>query len=86
MALAQARWLSGHRGRSYVEPGCGRCHQALNVYDSVAGNLAEAELLASSGRREEAGLALGRLDAAWPAERLPDHLRRRRDAVVATFN
>ena len=85
-ALAQARWLSTHRGRSYIEPGCGRCHQALNVHDSVASHLDEAELLASSDRKEEAGVAIGRLDAAWPVERLPDHLRRRREAVLATFN
>jgi putative peptide modification system cyclase len=85
-ALAQARWLSTHRGRSYVELGCGRCHQALNVYDSVASHLDEAELLAFSNRKEEASAAIGRLDAIWPVERLPDHLRRRREAVVGTFN
>ena len=85
-SLRESRWLAAHRGRSYVEPGCGRCQQALNVFDTVVSHLDSAELLASSARAKDAAAELERFDGAWPAERLPDYLRRRREAVLAAFN
>jgi len=33
-AAKEAAWLRQHRGRAYIEQGCGQCRQALNVFDS----------------------------------------------------
>ncbi|MBO9715240.1 MAG: putative peptide modification system cyclase, partial [Pseudoxanthomonas sp.] len=85
-ALAQAQWLSTHRGRAYVELGCGRCQQALNVYDSVASNIESAELQASAANAADARASILTLQSMWPADRMPDHLRRRTEVVLATFN
>jgi len=85
-ALAQAAWLAEHRGRAYAELGCARCQQPMNVYDTVASHLRAAEILASSNRVDEAKKELTRLDDAWSNQDEPDYLRRRRGAVVATFN
>jgi putative peptide modification system cyclase len=85
-ALAQAKWLSGHRGRAYSELGCGWCQQALNVADTTLANLLAAEQLVSMGRVVEARQQLQLFDRQWPTTGLPSHLRVRRDALVATFN
>ncbi|HEX7802763.1 MAG TPA: putative peptide modification system cyclase [Pseudoxanthomonas sp.] len=85
-ALAQAQWLSRHRGRAYSELGCGWCQQALNVADTTLANLLAAEQLSSMGRHAEARQQLQLFDRQWPPTGLPDYLRVRRDALVATFN
>lgn len=85
-ALAQAQWLSKHRGRAYSELGCGWCQQALNVADTTLANLLAAEQLSSMGRHAEARQQLQLFDRQWPPAGLPDYLRVRRDALVATFN
>jgi hypothetical protein len=80
-ALEQARWLQRRRGLAYVELECGHCLQALNVADSNLATLREAELLYQSGNSSGAKKALESFDRRWPAEVLPDHLRKRREAV-----
>ncbi len=84
-ALAQATWLTSHRGRAYSELGCGWCQQALNVTDTTLGHLLAAEVLASEGRSVDARAELQKFDRQWQPNRLPDHLRVRRAAVLATF-
>lgn len=85
-ALAQARWLSGHRGRAYSELGSGWCQQALNVADTTLASLLAAEQLVSMGRIADARQQLQLFDRQWPPTDLPDHLSVRRDALVDTFN
>jgi hypothetical protein len=84
-AKAQADWLASHRGRAYIEQGCGWCQQPLNVVDTTLGHLPVAELLAKQGRVDEARAQLQLFDQRWPLARLPDHLRVRRTALAA-FN
>ena len=74
-ASAQADWLGSHRGRAYVEQGCGWCQQPLNVVDTTLGRLSVAELLAKQGRAGEARVQLQAFDRRWPLATLPDHLR-----------
>jgi putative peptide modification system cyclase len=85
-ALIQARWLTSHRGAAYAENGCGWCQQPLNVFDTTLAHLRAGELLASLHRGSEAKLELQAFDRQWPTQRLPDYLRLRRDALLATFN
>ena len=84
-AKAQADWLASHRGRAYIEQGCGWCQQPLNVVDTTLAHLPVAELLAKQGRADEARAQLQAFDRRWPFAKLPDHLRVRRTAVDA-FN
>ncbi len=85
-ALEQARWLQRRRGLAYVELECGHCLQALNVADSNLATLREAELLNQSGNSSGAKKALESFDRRWPAEALPDHLRKRREAASTVSN
>ena len=84
-ASAQADWLAAHRGRAYIELGCGWCQQPLNVLDTTLGHLVAAEALAKQGRVDDARLQLQAFDRRWPLATLPDHLRTRRSALGA-FN
>ncbi|MGH8062431.1 MAG: putative peptide modification system cyclase [Pseudoxanthomonas sp.] len=85
-ALTQAAWLGSHRGRAYIESGCGWCQQSLNVFDTTLSHLRAAELLAAQDRTADAKRELQILDSSWPAASLPDHLRVRREAVLGAFN
>lgn len=85
-ALAEAAWITSHRGRAYSELGCGWCQQVLNVADTTLGHLLAAELLASEDRITEARNELQKFDQQWKTADLPNHLRVRRAAVLATFN
>jgi hypothetical protein len=85
-ALTQVRWLTGHRGRAYSELGCGWCQQPLNVADTTLARLRAAELLAAVGNKVEARKELQGFDSQWRPAGLPNHLRVRREAVLATFN
>lgn len=85
-ASAEATWLASHRGRAYSELGCGWCQQALNVADTTLGHLLAAELLTSTGRSTDARNELQQFDRQWKTADLPDHLRIRRAALLATFN
>ena len=79
-ALAEARWLTAHRGRAYIEfGGCTWCQQALNVTDTTMAHLRAAELLANSRATSKRTRELASFDRNWPAGELPDHLRVRRD-------
>ncbi len=81
-ALENAQWLAGHRGRAYTEQGCAFCQQPLNVHQSTLMRLVSAELLATMGQKSESLEELRQFDAAWPVQKLPDHLRSRRDALL----
>ncbi|MDR6842026.1 putative peptide modification system cyclase [Pseudoxanthomonas sacheonensis] len=85
-ALNEAAWLTRNRGRAYSELGCSWCQQALNVADTTLAHLRTAELQASLGRTEKARQALAQFDRQWQTAGLPDHLRVRRSALLATFN
>ncbi|MET0655116.1 MAG: putative peptide modification system cyclase, partial [Pseudoxanthomonas sp.] len=85
-ALAQAAWLNGHRGRAYIENGCGWCQQPLNVLDTTLTHLRAAEVLAAQGRAADAKRELQLFDSNWPAASLPGHLRVRRESLLGTFN
>lgn len=85
-ALTQVRWLTGHRGRAYSELGCGWCQQPLNIADTTLARLRAAELLAAAGNKVEARKELQGFDSQWQPAGLPNHLRVRREVVLATFN
>lgn len=84
-ALAETQWLIKSRGRAYSEPGCAWCQQALNVVDTTLAHLRAAELHADGGQTEQARKELQLFDSHWQTTKLPDYLRVRRDAVLATF-
>ena len=85
-ALAEARWLAANRGRAYTEVGCAYCQQPLNVADTTLAHLREAELQVAGANAADARRALDAFDHSWRPGALPDHLRVRRAAVLATFN
>lgn len=85
-AVGQARWLSSHRGRAYIEIGCAWCQQPLDVFDTTHAHLRAAELLAGAGNEDQARKELMAFDSKWSETQLPDHLRVRRKAVLETFN
>lgn len=85
LAKRKADWLEEHRGRAYIEQGCGWCQQPLNVVDTTLGHLTVAELFAKQGRTDEARAQLQGFDRRWPLAQLPDHLRTRRIELDA-FN
>jgi putative peptide modification system cyclase len=84
-AMAEVRWLTRSRGRAYAEPGCAWCQQPLNVVDTTLAHLRAAELLASAGQVETARRELGLFDKNWNSEKLPDHLRVRRESAIGMF-
>ena len=59
---------------------------ALGAMRWTLAHLRAGELLASLDRDSEAKLELEAFDRQWPTQRLPDYLRLRRDALLATFN
>jgi putative peptide modification system cyclase len=85
-ALADARWLSAHRGLAFAELGCGWCQQPMNVVDSTLSQLRAAELAMELGRPDEARAALAVFDRRWPTPALPPYLRERRVALLAASN
>lgn len=85
-ALAQVRWLTKHRGWAYSELGNGWCQQALNVVDTTLAHLQAAEIFVAMNNGEDARKSLQAFDSRWATATLPNHLRVRRAAVVATFN
>lgn len=76
--IREARWLSTHRGRAYVEYGSHYIFQSLNVADSNLATLHAAEALIKLGRRDEARRELATFDRFWPTEDLPPYLRKLR--------
>lgn len=76
-ALAQARWLSSHRGRVFAESTTTDVLRYVNVVASTEALLEQAELLAQGGKADEARRQLDAFLAAWPRVDLPDIYRRR---------
>jgi len=71
-ALGEARWLSSHRGRAYVESNMLFTLTPFNVVESDLALLRTAELAYASGNAAEAQHALNEFQNAWPAAaRLP---------------
>jgi putative peptide modification system cyclase len=82
-ALAQARWLSSHRGRAFVESTTTDVLRYVNVAASTEALLEQAEILTHTGEEEEAKRQLQAFLAAWPGATLPPDLRRRMAALGA---
>ena len=82
MAMREARWLAGHRGRAYIETGVEDLPLPLNVADTTLARLELAELQQEAGRKAEAGRELRQFLAAWPRAHLPPGLARRVDALA----
>ena len=76
-AAEQARWLTANRGRAYAEANASQVLQALNVMDTRLALLELAELSGAMDDRAGQAAALDAFLAAWPRDRLPDHLGRR---------
>jgi putative peptide modification system cyclase len=85
-ALKEQKWLRAHRPRAYAEYGCRWCQQPMNVADTTLADLHLGEALAARNRVSDAARHIADFDRQWPRARLPNYLRLRRDAVVATFN
>lgn len=77
LALKEARWIAGRRGRAYVEGGEAGLLTALNVADTTLSRLNAAELLMQLGRKNEALTELKMFLTAWPEDGLPRKLRQR---------
>jgi tetratricopeptide (TPR) repeat protein len=84
-ALEEIRWVVRSRGRAYTEIGCSWCQQPLNVVDTTLSHLRAAELLAGTGKSDDARRELRSFDQYWAKEDLPPHLRVRRESVLGTF-
>ena len=85
-AMAEANWITTHRGQAYIELGCSWCLQPLNVVDTTLGHLRSAELSAKLGDRDAVKQQLAVFDRRWAPGSLPRHLRDRRDALLETSN
>jgi hypothetical protein len=71
-ALAEAHWLSSHRGRAYVESNMLFTLTPFNVAESDLALLRTAELANASGNAVETQHALSEFGSAWPsAAQLP---------------
>jgi len=77
IALEQARWLSSHRGRAYVEGNAAGLPTVMNIADIGLADLQAAEAHAARGDGRRASDALRRFTLAWPIEAMPIALRRR---------
>jgi putative peptide modification system cyclase len=68
-SLAEADWLSSHRGRAYAEFNGQRVLSPLNVIHSNLALLRGAELAKSAGDKALAKSHLAAFEAAWPESR-----------------
>lgn len=64
-ALVQARWISSHRGRAFVERNVSGLLDPITIADTTLAQLNAAELLDKLGREKEAQEELGRFLKAW---------------------
>ena len=71
-ALVQARWISSHRGRVFVERGISSLLEPMAIADTTLAHLESAELLSRLGRKDEANQEIGRFLAIWRESDLPD--------------
>ena len=70
--LTEARWLSTHRGRAYVESNMQQMLAPFNVAESDLSLLRAAELSENSGKKTAARRFLVAFERAWPnASRTP---------------
>ncbi len=65
-ALAEARWLSSHRGQAYVESNMQLTLAPFNVAKSDLALLRIAELSSAMGNRTASRESLAAFEAAWP--------------------
>jgi putative peptide modification system cyclase len=77
LALEEAKWLTAHRGRAYVEGNAAGLPVVLNLADINLADLQAAEIHAARGNSRLASDALRRFTLAWPLEAMPPTLRRR---------
>ncbi|MEA9481564.1 putative peptide modification system cyclase [Xanthomonas campestris] len=82
-ALAQARWLTQHRGRAYIEANASQTLQPLNVADARLAQLWVAESLYALGRDQAAREQALAFVRAWPVTRLPAYLRSRVERILS---
>ncbi|MFC0153451.1 putative peptide modification system cyclase [Xanthomonas dyei] len=82
-AIEQARWLSLHRGRAYIEANASQTLQPLNVADTRLAQLWVAESLYALGRSKEAREHAQTFVRAWPLSRLPAYLRSRVERILS---
>ncbi|WP_115005467.1 putative peptide modification system cyclase [Xanthomonas campestris] len=82
-ALEQARWLTQHRGRAYIEANASQTLQPLNVADARLAQLWVAESLYALGRNQAAREQAQAFVRAWPVTRLPAYLRSRVERILS---
>jgi putative peptide modification system cyclase len=70
-AIAEAKWLSSHRGRAYAEYGAQQFLTAFNITQADLARLREAELAMPLGRSDEARAALDQFAQQWLPATLP---------------
>ena len=76
-AVVQAKWLTSHRGRAYVERASDEMLTVVEVVDTTDALLVQAEAAARRGDRAEAQTMRARFVAAWNPATLPDSIRAR---------
>jgi hypothetical protein len=81
-ALAQARWVAGHRGRAYVERPGGDMLSVPSLAETTLALLAEAEAAHALGATAESQGALDRFAGAWTPAELPSSVRARLQALA----
>lgn len=76
-ALAQARWISSHRGRAFVERGVSGLIDPITIADTTLAQLNAAELLDKLGREKEAQDELAGFLKNWNEEGSTEPIRSR---------
>jgi len=84
--LREAKWLTSHRGRAYLEWNSMYILQPANVMNSNLAMLSAAELAVSAGNEELARDWLGKFDDAWPKAKELLFLRPRLQALRSALN
>ena len=82
-ALAEARWLAGHRGRAYLEINSLQILQTRNVAESNIALLTAAELEHALGDDDAAKKDFAAFAAAWPVATLPKSIADRSKKIEA---
>ena len=81
LALREAKWMAAHRGRAFIEGTQAGLPSVINVADTNLAHLEAAELLEQAGRHPEAKAEVTEFRSVWPAQRIPERLRRRAAAI-----
>ena len=85
-ALAEAQWLTDHRGRAYLEVNSLQILQARNVAESNLALLAAAELEHKLGDDSAAKKDFAAFIAAWPQATLPKSIAARSKKIEAELS